>query len=163
MKRILSVLFLAGLIAGLSGCLAQPTEPQSDSTTMEQECRDICAQIQTICPNLITEELCNNQCLNCPQTVIQDIQDTTDCQIIEQSLAGCFSVKKEKENVDNNCDAACNNYVDRCLTLVPNADQDLFQEGYDSCMEICPDWNEPKIDCMAAAQDCPSMTEVCGL
>jgi len=65
--------------------------------------------------------------------------------------------------VGNNCEAACHNYNNRCLVHVPNATQELFDQGFESCMSVCAGWDETKVECMVNAKDCPSMTEVCGL
>ena len=63
----------------------------------------------------------------------------------------------------NECESACVNYVNKCLTLVPNATQALFQEGLESCLNECAKWNGVKIDCMISAFNCEAMTDVCGL
>jgi hypothetical protein len=55
------------------------------------------------------------------------------------------------------------NYAIKCLTLVPNASDQLLDEGRESCGKECADWNNEKIDCMINAIDCESMTNVCGL
>ncbi|OGF21670.1 hypothetical protein A2316_01270 [Candidatus Falkowbacteria bacterium RIFOXYB2_FULL_38_15] len=64
---------------------------------------------------------------------------------------------------NNDCESACINYVNKCLTLVPNANQALYNDGVISCMKECIDWDSEKADCMINAIDCPSMTDVCGL
>ncbi len=63
----------------------------------------------------------------------------------------------------NNCAAACENYVNKCLTLVPGADETLFQQGRDSCMEECAQWTSEKTSCIETAASCEPMTDVCGL
>lgn len=63
----------------------------------------------------------------------------------------------------NGCDLACSNYVNKCLTLVPNANQELFEQGRVSCLGECQTWSTDKTDCIARAGDCPAMTEACGL
>lgn len=61
------------------------------------------------------------------------------------------------------CEAACGNYVTACLTLVPNATEKLFEEGFDSCMSECAAWAPEKVECMIGALSCEAMTNVCGL
>jgi hypothetical protein len=93
------------------------------------------------------------------------------------SLAGCGQPVQEEQDefvtstvntpnlppVANDCAKACSNYVRKCLTLVPNANQALFQEGQESCEQECASWNEEKIQCMINAPICEDMTYVCGL
>ncbi len=61
------------------------------------------------------------------------------------------------------CEAACGHYVTACLTLVPNATQALFDDGYNSCLGECAKWSDNKVSCMITAFDCEAMTDVCGL
>jgi|GEM_PF-2086185 coenzyme F420-reducing hydrogenase gamma subunit len=63
----------------------------------------------------------------------------------------------------NDCEAACANYANKCLSLVPNADQNLINQGLVSCMQECQAWPADKTGCMVQAIDCPAMTESCGL
>jgi len=92
-------------------------------------------------------------------------------------LAGCGGQPQENENdtlsgsgvrvnepvAGNDCTAACENYVNKCLTLVPGAGETLFQQGRDSCMEACAQWTGEKTGCIATAASCEPMTDVCGL
>jgi hypothetical protein len=50
-----------------------------------------------------------------------------------------------------------------CLTLVPNASEALFSDGFNSCLKDCTKWNNQKVECLITAADCQAMTEVCGL
>ncbi len=61
------------------------------------------------------------------------------------------------------CDAACNNYVDQCLTLVPGATQQIFNDGLVSCLQECAAWEGEKISCIRDATNCTSMTDDCDL
>jgi hypothetical protein len=79
---------------------------------------------------------------------------------LEKLKSACNEEETAKEN---DCVPACQNYVNRCLTLVPNATQSLFNQGMESCEFECKTWDNSKITCMERAMDCPSMTEVCGL
>jgi len=63
----------------------------------------------------------------------------------------------------NDCEAACANYVNKCLTLVPNADHILFNEGLNSCLKECSSWSSEKTKCILEAIACPEMTDVCEL
>jgi len=63
----------------------------------------------------------------------------------------------------NDCEGACSNYTMKCLSLVPNADQNLFNEGLKSCVAECAKWKKEKVECILQASDCPAMTETCGL
>ena len=112
-----------------------------------------------MCSGVITYEECNNGCNVCGVSVLDEIDEEQDCDQIKEKISQCNFPKEES----NNCEVACNNYNNQCLTWVPNADQNLFDQGYESCMAECKDWTVEKIECMEGAQDCPSMTEVCGL
>ncbi|MDD5751206.1 MAG: hypothetical protein PHS73_01655 [Candidatus Peribacteraceae bacterium] len=83
----------------------------------------------------------------------EDTQDT---------LTGSM-IRVSEPAAGNNCAAACENYVRKCLTLVPGAGETLFQQGRDSCMEECAQWTDKKTDCIATAAGCEPMTDVCGL
>ncbi len=61
------------------------------------------------------------------------------------------------------CEEACANYVNKCLTLVPNATQALFDEGQTSCVQECATWESSKTECIRDVLDCESMTDICGL
>lgn len=80
----------------------------------------------------------------------------------QDTLSGSV-VRVNEPAAGNNCEAACENYVNKCLTLVPGAGETLFQQGRDSCMEVCAEWTSEKIDCIATAASCEPMTDVCGL
>lgn len=79
------------------------------------------------------------------------------------TLSGSVVRVNEPAQAGSNCEAACQNYVNKCLTLVPGANESLFQQGRDSCMEECAQWDSEKAGCIVSASDCPSMTDVCGL
>jgi len=149
MKKILLPLVVLALF--LSSC-ATGAENKSD-------CESKCEAISEMCSGAITYEECSNGCNGCGVAVLDEIEGEQDCSKIKDKMSQCNSPKEES----NNCEAACNNYNNRCLTLVPNADQKLFDQGYESCMVECKGWTVEKIECMEVAQDCPSMTEVCGL
>ncbi len=65
--------------------------------------------------------------------------------------------------VEDGCAEACENYVKQCLYLVPNADDYVFDQGRESCIEECADWEAEKVECMQEAQTCASMTDICEL
>ncbi|MFA5076120.1 MAG: hypothetical protein WC480_01745 [Patescibacteria group bacterium] len=63
----------------------------------------------------------------------------------------------------NDCEAACANYVNKCLTLVPNADHVLFEDGLNTCLEECADWSANKISCILSSVACSEMSDICEL
>lgn len=79
------------------------------------------------------------------------------------ALSGSGIRVNEPAQAGNNCAAACENYVSKCLTLVPGAGETLFQQGRDSCMEECAQWTNEKTGCIETAASCEPMTDVCGL
>jgi len=82
--------------------------------------------------------------------------------LLSLSLAGCGRAEKVKET-KGGCDLACANYVDKCLTLVPGATQQLYVDGLDSCVQECQGWGSEKTECILNAQNCTSMTDECEL
>ncbi|MDD5464409.1 MAG: hypothetical protein PHP62_04625, partial [Candidatus Moranbacteria bacterium] len=141
MKKMLLPLVVVGLF--LSSC-ATVTENKSD-------CESKCEAISGMCSEVITYEECSNGCNGCGVSVLDEIESEQDCDKIKERMSQC-NLSKE---ASNNCEAACDNYNNQCLTLVPNADQKLFDQGYESCMAECKDWTVEKVECMEAAQDCP--------
>lgn len=81
----------------------------------------------------------------------------------EYATSTVGAVKPSLPAAQNACEEACLNYVDKCLTLVPNADNHLFQDGKDTCEEDCANWDEEKTQCMIDAKACTEMTDVCDL
>ncbi|OGJ52589.1 hypothetical protein A2448_02415 [Candidatus Peregrinibacteria bacterium RIFOXYC2_FULL_41_22] len=138
-------------VLSLSSC-ASNNQVQGDS------CESTCEQISGMCAD-VTPEACKEKCNNCGGDVLDEIKSETDCGKIEEKISQCLFT----EETGNNCDAACNNYNSQCLSLVPTVNQELLDQGYSSCMEECKSWDGEKTTCMETAQDCPSMTEVCGL
>lgn len=83
-------------------------------------------------------------------------------------FSGCGTVEtdtpaSEITTSNSSCEAACENYVDKCLTLVPGATENLFKQGRESCFEECVDWGAEKTECIAASQNCTYMTDECEL
>lgn len=84
-------------------------------------------------------------------------------------LSGCGRVEKAEETPENitkteiNCEAPCANYVDKCLTLVPGATQQLYVDGQTSCVKECKDWDTKKTKCILDAENCTLMTDECKL
>jgi hypothetical protein len=74
-----------------------------------------------------------------------------------------ISEERELDATTSDCQLACLNYVNKCLTLVPNATQALFDEGLVSCLTECIGWDNIKTACMIGSENCELMTDVCGL
>jgi len=86
------------------------------------------------------------------------------------TLSGCGrtepSITKTADDLKKtefNCEAPCANYVNKCLTLVPGATQQLYVDGLNSCVKECGDWGVNKAECILNAENCTSMTEDCDL
>lgn len=86
------------------------------------------------------------------------------------AFSGCGSAEKSTiETVSDvketkfDCQETCANYVDKCLTLVPGATQQLFVDGLTSCAKECEDWDVNKAECILKAENCTLMTEECKL
>lgn len=91
--------------------------------------------------------------------LIKETEDEIEDEIAKIKPA-CADVAEEEKR---DCESPCRNYIHKCLSLVPNADQNLFTQGLASCMEECRKWDDAKIQCMINATNCPAMTEICGL
>jgi hypothetical protein len=137
--------------------------------TIAGDCEAICAKANGACPSMANKEICLQNCPEFDEKAKNDIAAITSCEALAQKpeLVALLAIPEAKEPelapAEKDCEAACNNYVGKCLTLVPNAGQELFSDGLYSCLKECSAWEINKVDCMISAADCPAMTEVCGL
>lgn len=158
--KLILVIFVVAIVVGMGSYFLffSSSENLEDIT-----CSDSCQKLSSICPTMVDY----NDCITCcPQLKSEDqvkLQNVNSCEdfLSIEGLLSCGAVNENK--VQKDCEPACTNYVSQCLIHVPNATQALFDEGFESCVEHCQDWDNEKIDCLAKANDCPSMTEVCGL
>ncbi len=91
--------------------------------------------------------------------LIQELEGKIDDEIAKIKPA-CAEVAEEEKN---DCESPCRNYTQKCLSLVPNADQTLFNQGFESCLKECKGWDDTKNKCIKNAANCQDMTEICGL
>lgn len=137
-------------------------------TSFDQVCVELCAKAKTTCPSLMAGANCESACSNWSDEVKEKVNNASDCQKLSEIPEIVLSLMPEMNTPElpeakNDCEAACGSYVSKCLTLVPNATQALFEEGMTSCQSECAKWNTQKVDCMINAFDCEAMTNVCGL
>ena len=134
-----------------------------DNQEGEVSCELLCENLALACPTMVDRNACATCCPNLSEEDQLKLQAVDSCESFSQvqALLSCGTVNENKTEKD--CEPACTNYVSQCLIHVPNVTQALFDEGFESCVEHCQDWDNEKIDCLAKANDCPSMTEVCGL
>ena len=164
---ILSILFLASV--GLSGCGQQAQVVGNNSIAeVSEECINLCNQITGACSTAISQDQCLRACPTWSTEAKEKIGVISSCEQVAGAPELASAVLPEMNEPDlapasNDCEAACGSYVGKCLTLVPNASEALFQEGLSSCMGECASWNAGKVDCMISAVDCEAMTNVCGL
>jgi hypothetical protein len=161
--------FLALLII-LSGCSDKKADilPEGENSAINSECLELCSHLWSICPSLISENQCERECDDWDKETREKARKAGDCagmaeigELLDSLIPEIGTPELEEPSSD--CESACNKYVITCLTLVPNAGQDLFNDGYESCLEECAKWDAAKVECMIGAFDCPAMTEVCGL
>ena len=133
-------------------------------------CADICQKAGQACPSLINENDCNSKCDKLTSETKKHLQESTTCEqitlnpdLIAELLIPEMDTPKPVDKNSSECEAACGSYVGKCLILVPNASEALFQQGQSSCEAECANWNDSKVDCMINAFDCEAMTNVCGL
>lgn len=132
-------------------------------------CNKVCDHLKDVCDeDLILADDCSAVCDTWNDEIRQMFLTMNDCEFLQAQIQGQAQVLAEERVNQNNpnatkCDQACNNYVTRCLSLVPNASADLFEQGFDSCKGECAKWNVTKIDCMISAGSCEAFTDQCGL
>ncbi len=164
-KIILGVAAAVIVIGGGIFFITSDKKPGS----VEGGCAGICRQASQACPSLINEVNCNGQCDNLSDESKKHLEESANCEQLSArpdliaDLVVPEIVTPDPIKSDSECEAACGSYVGKCLTLVPNATQALFDEGFESCLQECADWDMAKIDCMISAFDCEAMTNVCGL
>lgn len=133
-------------------------------------CADVCRHASGICPSLISQNDCNSKCAQLSEETKKHLQEATNCEqitskpdLIADLIIPEAATPELLDKNTNDCEAACNNYVGKCLTLVPNATQALFAEGLASCLAECVGWDTEKVNCLTDAFDCEAMTNICGL
>ncbi len=164
---ILPILFLASV--GLSGCGQQAQVVGNNSIAeVSEDCINLCNEITGACSTAISQDRCLQACPAWSTETKEKIGAISSCEQVAEvpELAVATLPEMNEPNLapaSNDCEAACGSYVGKCLTLVPNASEALFQEGMSSCMGECAGWSTGKVDCMISAFDCEAMTNVCGL
>lgn len=166
---LLSLVFVPILI--LSGCGNKQNQNVGNivgEIVVDSECQSFCADVIGVCPSLLSSEQCERNCGSWDDSVREKIGSAENCAEMSSIEEVVLSLvpKFEEPNLppsNNDCEAACGSYVGKCLTLVPNATQALFNEGLSSCISECEKWNAQKVECMISAFDCEAMTNVCGL
>jgi len=167
---MIKCLYLFGLVVIIfvvSGC----TNNQNKiiSTDTNNDCAGICAHTKATCAEFMAEEECKNQCVNWDRATKDKIKSASDCSGMpakpnDKIIESIPEINEpDLPSAKNDCEAACNKYVIACLTLVPNASEALFSDGYNSCLGECVKWDTKKVDCMITAFNCEAMTNVCGL
>ena len=167
---ILGVVAVAVAGAGIAGYLILNKNGGGGGTEIAGgDCAAICAKVSVACPSMANKEICLQNCPGFDEKTKNDAGAIASCEMLAQKpeLLALLAIPEVKDPelapAKNNCEAACNNYVSKCLTLVPNAGQELFSEGLSSCLKECAGWETVKVSCMASTADCPAMTETCGL
>jgi hypothetical protein len=168
-KKLLIPASVAGIIAIAAGAVL--LSPKGGNDQKSSDCASICQKASQTCPSLVNEITCNNNCSKLSEESKKHLSDSKSCQeisskpsLIADLMIPETATQKPAENPDaDDCQMACMNYAIKCLTLVPNASDQLLDEGRESCGKECAKWNNEKIDCMIGAIDCESMTNVCGL
>lgn len=141
----------------------------SKNIEVDEECKQLCEQANTTCPSLINVLTCESKCDNLSEDAKNHLMNSASCEELSQKpeLLSDVIIPKaampEQKIATNDCEAACGKYVSACLILVPNATEALFNEGFDSCLVECANWNAQKVECMINAFNCEAMTETCGL
>lgn len=140
-----------------------------ENNTASAECREVCQKASNTCPSLINQTTCEQKCSKLSQESKDHLSQAGSCKALTQKpelLADLLvpEIEQPKDiNPANDCEYACANYAAKCLSLVPNATEEVFQDGIQYCMNDCKKWDASKVGCMISALDCPAMTDSCGL
>jgi hypothetical protein len=173
MKKFLLLSIFALSILGLSACGSEEPNPQSineiptdtaATTTIDprdNDCPAICETALPKCASL-TENDCLYKCQNATNVEKACLKNFKTCEELARNCRQA-SDADTKKTTDNNCVAACNNYVLKCISQVPNATELLKKDAYNSCMGECSQWNTEKINCMSISPTCEGFTNQCGL
>lgn len=169
MKKSILIYGIIGL-AVVALIVAMPKDKKTDKvSTSTVSCSSVCDHLKNVCGDgsVVTED-CLTVCETWNDEIRQAMLLMDDCEFLLNQIENQAQVLAEQQANQANpnaakCDQACNNYVSRCLTLVPNATPALFEEGFQSCKQECASWPVVKIDCMVSASSCEAFTDVCGL
>lgn len=165
---LISIASVLVIGAGIYLAISSGGKEADKKVEINPECVAVCAQAKTTCPSLMTGDNCESACSNWSEEVKDQVKNASNCQTLSEipelvsALVPEMNTPELPEAKDE-CEAACGSYVNKCLTLVPNATQALFEDGMTSCKSECSKWNTQKVDCMINAFDCEAMTNVCGL
>lgn len=163
---------VAFLLLRNNGIGDAPVGGGGEVIVVSTNCESACAQAEASCPSLIDETTCVTKCAGMSAEAREYLQSSYSCEALtarpdlvsEVLVPGVVDTSAYEAEPDaGECESACGNYVTMCLSLVPDATEDLLNEGYESCLSECADWDAVKISCIGTAPDCPAMTDECGL
>jgi len=163
------IIAISGIIvvAGVAGFIL--LNKNNSQLPVDSKCSQICADAKTACPSLIDQKNCETKCPNLSQDTKEHLLGAKSCEELTQKPELISELlipeikKPEQKEASSDCEAACNKYVLSCLTLVPNASEALFEDGFNSCLKECTKWSMDKTECMITAFNCEAMTDKCGL
>lgn len=165
---IVSVVVVGGLI--YFGFNSKKSTEIVENTNTNEACVGLCNNTKSTCPSLMANSNCESSCNNWDDTVKEKVANASNCEALSAIPEVLATLIPEMNTPDvkeasngNDCEMACSNYSVKCLSLVPNASQELYNEGLMSCINECKKWDDNKTSCILNAIDCESMTNVCGL
>lgn len=173
MKKFLLLSVFALGILGLSACgskeipvqlpgeLEDNTAQTTNTDSRDNDCPAVCETALPKCASL-TENDCLYKCQNSTNVEKACLKNFQTCEELARNCRTPGNTSSETP-VENNCVAACNNYVLQCISLVPGAGQALETDSYNSCMSECAKWDATKINCISISPNCESFTNQCGL
>lgn len=168
-ELLIGALVVVVIGAGTIFYFSQSNESKGGGGAVSESCLSTCEKAVGTCPSLINKETCERKCDSLSQEARDHLNTASSCQELTQKpeLIADLLIPEvntpEKISSSNDCEGACSNYTMKCLSLVPNADQNLYNEGLKSCVAECAKWNDSKVGCMIKAFDCEAMTNTCGL
>lgn len=166
-KQVINVFLIILAASLITGCAKE----NNNIVDLESgsDCDAICTQANIDCPSLIDKNICTSKCRDFSQETKDHLSNAGSCEALTQKPELISQIiipemnEPEEKIANNDCESACGNYVSLCLTLVPNAGQELFDEGYSACVDDCANWEENKTQCILTSFNCESMTDTCGL
>ena len=168
MKKELIIGALVVVVIGV-GAMLYFNKGADEGIVVSEACAETCEKAVATCPSLINKKVCEQKCDGLSQEAKDHLNTANSCQELTQKPELIVDLlipevnTPEKISSTSDCEASCSNYTMKCLSLVPNADQNLFNEGLKSCVAECAKWKEEKVSCILNAGSCPAMTETCGL
>lgn len=162
-KYALIAVALLIVVLAISFYMSRDKAEFNVKTDQQGQCVQTCNYIQSVCGNVVDDQSCLTNCQVWTDEMKEAIKGYDDCQFLVTELG--LQLKTEQNGLVNqeDCSLACQNYTDKCLATIENADADTLQEGFNSCMSSCNSFGEEIVKCIIDSKTCDDMVQKCGL